>query len=94
MITSGIAFTDKTIASEKLMFKYKLNAEKIKKKYKGACLDCMLLAIKSPLSTGFGLFFLQSSTFQLQVYSQALAFSQVPGGITFTDSQMIILNTN
>ena len=50
------------------------------------CLDCMLLGIKSPLGLGF---FLHSSTFQLHVsdslYSKALAFSQVPSGIAFTD---------
>ena len=48
----------------------------------GTYLDCMLLGIKSLLGLGF---FLHSSMFQLHVYdslySQALAFSQVPSGI-------------
>ena len=55
----------------------------------GACLDCMLLGIKSPLGLGF---FLHSLTFQLHVsdslYSQALAFSQVPSGIEFNKVHM------
>ena len=54
---SGIAFTDNTIAGKKSVFKYRLNAEKITDPSCcgsfGACLDCMLLRMKSPLGLGF-----------------------------------------
>ena len=57
---SGVVFTDKTIAGEKSMFKYRLNAEKISDPgccgSFGACLDCMLLGIKSSLGVGFFLY--------------------------------------
>ena len=92
----GIAVTDKTIAGEKTMFKYRLDVEKISDPSCcgsfGACLDWMLQGIKSPLGLGF---FLHSSMFQLHVYdslySQALAYSQVPSGIEFTENPPFLL---
>ena len=54
----------------------------------------MLRGIKSPLGLEF---FLHSSMFQLHVsdflYSQALAFLQVPSGITFTGQNSCLMKT-